>query len=89
MLARRTDARARVGPRGKSRGQLYTPVPLLRPLLPCRCDGRADARVGRVLWRALPRLLDEGVSRPTGVDRPYKGAPPRRALRIHLILILL
>ncbi|KAI9449856.1 hypothetical protein BJY52DRAFT_1305769 [Lactarius psammicola] len=40
VLARRTDARTRdlIGPRGKGRGELYTPLSLLRPLLPRRCD---------------------------------------------------
>ena len=73
-----------IGSRSKGRRELYTPLPLLRPLLPRRCHRWTDARLGRVLRRAIPRLLNERVSRPAGVDRPHKGAPLQPRISTHL-----
>jgi uncharacterized membrane protein YgcG len=71
-----TRARTLLGPRGKSRGKLYTPLPLLRPLLSCRSHRRPNARLGRMLRRAVPCLFDERVPRPARIHRPYQGASP-------------
>jgi hypothetical protein len=62
------------GPRGESRRELYTTIPLLRPFFSCYIERWTDARLGRMLWRAVPRVFDKGVPRPASIDRPHKGA---------------